>query len=285
MSARAFNVAAHMEVPGVDIQVLDYRWSAGEQIEELEHDFILRYRPFPAQVSVAARLPEGDLQNFGQLMFFPADVEIKTASANNNELTRNIMCRFNAGWFRKVWTGSSNWSNEELARCFDMRNLRIEQAIQRLGAEAADPGFASPLMVESLATVIAIEIARYFGDMREPLRIRTRDGRLSQADLNRIYEYIDSFSNRCPSIEDIADLCDISAAHLRRSFKKTTGKTVHEYVEELRLKKAQSLLAETDLPLKEISYRLGFADSSTFSSTFKRSSGETPSGYRYRFRQ
>jgi len=60
---------------------------------------------------------------------------------------------------------------------------------------------------------------------------------------------------------------------------------VHEYVEELRLKKAQSLLAETDLPLKEISYRLGFADSSTFSSTFKRSSGETPSGYRYRFRQ
>lgn len=284
MTARG-NIAAQMHVPGVNVQVLDYRWSAGEQISEYEHDFILSYRAYPAQVSVSARLSEGMLQNFGQLMFFPADVEIQTDAANNNERVRNIRCRFDHDWFRRIWSTSFDWEPEDLARCFDMRNLRIEQAIQRLGMEALNPGFASTLMVESLSTVVAIELARYFSNSSDDLRVRTREGRFSQADLSRIVEFIESAENRCPSIEEIAKVCDISPAHLRRSFKKTTGKTVHDYVEAIRLKKAQGLLADSDLPLKEISYRLGFSNSSTFSSTFKRTSGETPSDYRYRSRQ
>ncbi|MGE3747824.1 MAG: helix-turn-helix transcriptional regulator, partial [Sphingomonadaceae bacterium] len=140
-------------------------------------------------------------------------------------------------------------------------------------------------MVESLSTVVAVELARYFNNSGDDLRVRTREGRFSQADLSRIVEFIECAENRCPSIEEIAKVCDISPAHLRRSFKKTTGKTVHDYVEAIRLKKAQSLLADTDLPLKEISYRLGFSNSSTFSSTFKRTSGQTPSDYRYLSRQ
>lgn len=285
MAARTCNVAAELAVGGINVQVLDYRWNAGEQITELEKDFILRYRAFPAEISVAARLHEGALQNFGQLMFFPADVPIETDAADSNERTRNVMCRFSADWFQRVWNVNADWDSGEIARCMDMRNVRVEQAIQRLGMEASCPGFASPLLAESLSTVIAVEIARHFNGEPESFRVRTRDGILSQGDLNRIYEFVESFSNKCPSIDDIARQCDISPAHLRRSFKKTTGRTVHHYVEEIRLKKAQQLLAETDLPLKEVSYRLGFADSSTFSSTFRKTSGETPSGYRYRHRQ
>jgi AraC family transcriptional regulator len=283
MATRA-DIAARLDVPGVSVQIRDYLWHAGENVSTYEHDFVVSYRPYPTQISVAARLPKGALQNFGQLMFFPADLEVEAGTANNNERVRNIWCRFDPDWFRRIWQSVPSWDGNDLARCFDMRNVRIEQALQRMGAEVVNPGFASSLFVESLSTVVAIEIARYFGDTGSQFRVRTREGKLSQSDFSRIVEYIESAENRCPSMEEIANVCDISPAHLRRSFKRTTGKTVHEYVEAIRLKKAQALLADTDLPLKEISYRLGFANSTTFSTTFKRLADETPSGYRYRLR-
>jgi AraC family transcriptional regulator len=282
MSARGM-VTAQLAAKNVKAEVIDFCWTAGEEIHQLENDFIVGYRPYPAEVTVAAHLNNGSLQNFGQLMFFPAQIGVKTNAANNSERVRNIRCRLAPEWFRQIWGSMPSWESDDLSQCYDLRNLRIEQAVQRLGYEVLNPGFASTLMVESLSALIAIEIVRHF-DASSRMRVRTREGKLSQADLSRILEYIASCENHCPSIDEIANVCAISPAHLRRSFKRTTGKTIHDYVEEVRLRKAQSLLVNTDLPLKVISYRLGFANASTFSSTFRRVSSETPSDYRHRLR-
>src|SRR5262249_22645306 len=155
-----------------------------------------------------------------------------------SERPRIVMCRFDPDWFDNV-TGGESWSPEDMGRYCDMNNLRIEQAIQRLGVEAMAPGFASNLLIESLSTVLAVELSRHFRDRSDALRVRTRAGELSQADLQRIYDFVESFNAKCPSISDIAAVCDISPAHLRRSFKNTTGQTVHQYVEGVRLKKAK----------------------------------------------
>lgn len=283
MSAKEM-VAAHLDARIAKVQVSDFIWNEGEEIHQVNDNFIIGYRPYPAQVTVAAQLNNGRLQSFGQLMFFPAKVEVVTDPANCNERVRNIRCHFNAEWLRQIWRSMPQWESGSLGRCFDMRNLRIEQAIQRLGYEALNPGFASTLMVESLSTTIAIEIVRHFNASPDSMRVRTQEGKLSDADISRIVEYIDSCENHCPNIDEIANVCDISPAHLRRSFKRTTGRTVHDAVEKIRLRKAQNLLVSTDLPLKVISYRLGFANSSTFSSTFRRASSETPSDYRRRLR-
>lgn len=283
MSAKEM-VEAHLDARVARVQVSDFLWEEGEKIHQLDDNFIIGYRPYPAQVSVAAQLNNGRLQSFGQLMFFPAKVEVTTDPANCNERVRNIRCHFDAEWLRQIWLSMPQWESDSLTRCFDMRNLRIEQTLQRLGQEALNPGFASTLMVESLSNTIAIEIVRHFNASPEGTRVRTQEGKLSNADISRIVEYIDSCENHCPNIDEIANVCDISPAHLRRSFKRTTGRTVHDAVEKIRLRKAQDLLIGTDLPLKVISYRLGFANSSTFSSTFRRASSETPSDYRRRLR-
>lgn len=283
MSAKEL-MAAELGAQVATVQVSDFVWKAGESIRYLESDFIVGYRPYPEQVTVSAQMNNGSLQQFGQLMFFPAEVEVNTNPADINERVRNIRCRFDAEWFRSFWGKAPLWEPESLRRCYDMRNLRIEQIIQRMGQEAQNPGFASELMIDSLSTMIAIEIVRHFDSSCGGSRVRTREGKLSKSDLSRILEYIDSCEDHCPSVSEIAQVCDISPAHLRRTFKKTTGATVHDYVERIRLRKAQDLLVNTDLPLKIISHRLGFANSSTFSSTFRRASMETPSDYRHRRR-
>src|SRR5688500_6051138 len=154
MTARTCNVSAEMNLSGVDIQVLDYRWDVDESISECEESFILRYRPYPAQVSVAAHLKSGRLQDFGPLMFFPAEMGVWTTPAKVSQRARNVMCRFADSWFREIWPDRPSLSGSDLARCYDMRNFRIEQAMQRLGSEVETPGSASPLMVDSLTKLI-----------------------------------------------------------------------------------------------------------------------------------
>lgn len=278
------DISAQMIIPGISVQIREYYWRAGDHVATCEHDFIVSYRPCPTQISVGPRLPQGAVQKFGQLMFFPADVEIKTGPANISERVRNIWCRFDPDWMIRIWKKIPLWDGDNLLRCLDIRNASIEQALQRMGSEVVSPGFASTLLIESLSTMVAVEMARYFSGGGSQFRVRTREGKLSHSDFSRIVEYIDSVENRCPTMEDISNVCDISAAHLRRAFKKTTGKTLHQYADAIRVKKAQSLLADTDLPLKEIAYRMGFGSTTTFSSTFRRWTSETPSGYRYRFR-
>lgn len=284
MSTARSKIAAELSAPGVCVQVLDYRWSAGETIYESADEHIMSYRAFPRQVTVSAVTARNKL-NFGKLFFFPAGVQVGTDAAEREELVRTIQCRFEPNWFSRIWDASGmEWDDRALAHCFDMHSARIEQAVQRLGTEATNPGFASGLMVDALSNLIAVEIARYFQKPREPFRARIRDGKLSENHLQRIYEYVHSIENLCPSISDIAQVCNISPAHLRRSFKKATGRTVHDYVEDVRLDKTKSLLAGTDLPLKEVAYRVGFANLSSLSSGFKRLTGESSSEFRYRMR-
>lgn len=282
MPARTCNLLADLAGSGLAVKILDYRWDHNERVSARQEEFVLCYRPSPGDVSFAADLEHGKTQSFGQLMFFPARTDLQTTPAALSERSRNVVCRFAYDWFQPVFSEEHRWKEEDLARCYDLRNFRIEQAMQRLGAEAASPGFASEMMVESIARMITVEIARHFRSNDNAHRVRTYEGQFSTSELTRIYDYIDSVVNRCPTISEISRKCGVSSAHLRRSFKQTTGRTLYQYVANARLKKAQTMLAETDLPLKDVAYRLGFASSSTFSSTFKRTSGETPSSYRQR---
>ncbi|UZW57236.1 AraC family transcriptional regulator [Sphingobium sp. JS3065] len=282
MTVKACHISASMGVDDVNVQLIDYKWSANEQISECENRYILRYRPDPRPISVAAHLKHGRLQTFGQLMFFPACTAVETTPAKASERSRSIVCMFDYEWFRRISFDRDDWNDNDLAECYDMKNFSIEQAVRRLGMEAECPGFASHLMVESLAQSVAVDLARHFLPGGRAKRVRTQEGRLSLRELNRIYDYVESVVNRSPTTEEISKQCGISSAHLRRSFKHSTGDTLHQYVTNVRLRKARSLLAESDLPLKEVAYRLGFASSSTFSSTFRKISGETPSGFRTR---
>ena len=74
-------------------------------------------------------------------------------------------------------------------------------------------------------------------------------------------------------------VASLSSIHFHKCFKAATGKTLHEYVEEQRIKKAAGLLVSTDLTLTEISYECGFSSQSYFSYAFKRKMKMTPREY------
>src|SRR3954471_18583841 len=82
---------------------------------------------------------------------------------------------------------------------------------------------------------------------------------------------------------DVAALAKIamsSEAHFIRTFKQTFGETPHRYLQRRRLERAMWLLRETERPVTDICLEVGFASLGTFSRTFARVLGMSPTAYR-----
>lgn len=82
------------------------------------------------------------------------------------------------------------------------------------------------------------------------------------------------------SVKYFASLLSTHPNHLNAVVKRQTQKTAIALMHEQILLEAQSLLNQTDIAIKNIASRLGFADSSHFSHFFKKLTGDTPAAYR-----
>ena len=82
----------------------------------------------------------------------------------------------------------------------------------------------------------------------------------------------------------LARVAHTSEAHFIRTFKATFGETPHRYLQRRRLERAMALLRETDRPVTEICLDVGFTSLGTFSRTFNRVLGMSPTAYRRAWR-
>ncbi|HRQ87665.1 MAG TPA: AraC family transcriptional regulator [Bacteroidia bacterium] len=82
------------------------------------------------------------------------------------------------------------------------------------------------------------------------------------------------------ALEHVAAVAKMSPKSFCRFFKANTGKTLVEYVHELRIGEACRQLLETDLPVSEIAFECGFNNLSNFNRRFREIKGVTPRDYR-----
>jgi transcriptional regulator GlxA family with amidase domain len=82
------------------------------------------------------------------------------------------------------------------------------------------------------------------------------------------------------TVRDVAEAANLSEGRLAHIFRDTTGLSVKDYMTRLRVSIARRLLAETTETLESIATRIGFADASTFSRTFKSVDGVAPGEFR-----
>ena len=78
------------------------------------------------------------------------------------------------------------------------------------------------------------------------------------------------------TIRELARKVAINECYLKKGFKALTGKTVHEYRENLRINKAKTLLQQERKTVTEVANILGFSSISHFSTAFKRVTGMKP---------
>ena len=81
-------------------------------------------------------------------------------------------------------------------------------------------------------------------------------------------------------VKALASYTPYSYSRLAPVFKNLTGRTLVEYLTEIKMKRAQDLLKTTDTPITQIALDLNYESLSHFIRTFKRVYGITPSAYR-----
>jgi AraC-like DNA-binding protein len=96
--------------------------------------------------------------------------------------------------------------------------------------------------------------------------------------IRRVREYIEAHYDQNVSLAELAQLVSFSPFHLARVFKAQMGIPPHAYLESIRIRQAQRLLA-FDQPLAEVAGATGFTDQSHFTNRFKRFMGVTPAQY------
>lgn len=97
--------------------------------------------------------------------------------------------------------------------------------------------------------------------------------------IDRVYSYVLSNFKDDLSVKDIALKCNMNTAAFCRYFKKKTGKTFKDFMNEIRLGNAAGLLLKGDLTIAEVAFESGFNNPSYFNRLFKRTNGITPKAY------
>jgi AraC-like DNA-binding protein len=84
-------------------------------------------------------------------------------------------------------------------------------------------------------------------------------------------------------VEDLARAAGLSRAHFSREFQRTFGESPHSYLLTRRLERAAALLRGTDRPVIEICLRVGLQSVGSFTTSFTRTYGKSPTAYRGAF--
>ncbi|MBS1887694.1 MAG: helix-turn-helix transcriptional regulator [Actinobacteria bacterium] len=84
-------------------------------------------------------------------------------------------------------------------------------------------------------------------------------------------------------VEEMAAAAGLSRAHFSREFRRAFGEPPHAYLLTRRLERAAALLRDTDRSVAEICLDVGLTSVGSFTTSFKRNFGRTPTAYRASF--
>ncbi|WP_374950213.1 helix-turn-helix transcriptional regulator [Mucilaginibacter sp.] len=93
-------------------------------------------------------------------------------------------------------------------------------------------------------------------------------------------QFIDINYNRSIDLDEISGRAFFSKFHFVRIFKSAYGYTPHQYLNRVRMDKAKMLL-QNGVAVADVCYAIGFESISTFTTLFKRVTGQSPAQYQY----
>lgn len=106
----------------------------------------------------------------------------------------------------------------------------------------------------------------------------------SQSSVLELLDYMHLHYNEELSLTNLADHYNWNASYVSRLFKQQVGQTFIHYLHSLRVGRAASLLATTDMDIVDISVEVGFDHARTLRRAFKKLKGMTPKQYRDKVR-
>ncbi|MBM1104578.1 helix-turn-helix transcriptional regulator [Aurantibacter crassamenti] len=158
-------------------------------------------------------------------------------------------------------------------------NLKIAERIQQLDA-VSQKGIVRNLLINGLVyLILALEIQQHTEDMANA---ESNNGSLTKKemeDVNELSELIRNYPEIQYSLKYLSKKSGLSPFKLQEGFKALHGRTVSDFVRNVRVEAAEKLIRTSDLNISEVVYTVGLTSRSYFSKIFKEKYNCSPKHY------
>ena len=193
---------------------------------------------------------------------------------------------------------SPEFLTEALARVPEMKKeveyiSQIKDAVEIRGKAAENIGriFKSMQRQDGFNRYISfLRILKEGVNSSETIRIEIEhpvsDNHRQMSKIQEVFNYLDENQDKKITLEDVSSRVNMSVSSFCKFFKKVTGQTFTESLNNMRIKRAEMLLLNNDsMSISEIAYSVGYDSLSHFNHTFLKLKGETPTSYRSKFKE
>jgi AraC family transcriptional regulator len=108
-------------------------------------------------------------------------------------------------------------------------------------------------------------------------------GGLAPARLRKVTEFVHAKIDEGLTLEQMADLVNLSVAHFSQMFRKSTGQSPHQFVLHSRVERAKDILRTADTRVLDVAVACGFKTQQHFARVFRQVCGVSPTEYRQEF--
>jgi AraC family transcriptional regulator len=136
------------------------------------------------------------------------------------------------------------------------------------------------LQIDTLVVELADTVMQALTGKKTNLQITESNKRNHLRTIERAKEFMLENYSTDISLHQLAQHCYVSPFHFCRLFKQFSTYSPFRYLQELRLKHAETLLRTTGLPVTDICFRCGFSRLDYFSAVFTKRYGVAPSRYK-----
>ncbi|MEN0645259.1 helix-turn-helix domain-containing protein [Alkalicoccobacillus gibsonii] len=119
--------------------------------------------------------------------------------------------------------------------------------------------------------------------LHQPLKTKITSQKNRKTIIEEVKMYAHSSLNTNITLKEISDDLHYNCSYLGQKFKAQEQMTFYQYLLTIRMDKAKSLLASTDLKIYEVASEVGYTDLDWFYKKFKEHVGESASNYRRRY--
>lgn len=153
------------------------------------------------------------------------------------------------------------------------QNGDLMNTMTKLARLAQAPDGAPQILMDSHVIAAGAELLK-------AVATDTSDGRLTDAQLGEVRDFVDAHLADDISVADLATLTGLSVFHFTRKFKATAGVAPYRCVLEARAERAKTLIQSSAMPLATIAQLTGFSSPSHFSRSFAEIVGISPGAFR-----
>lgn len=204
----------------------------------------------------------------GSTGFFPcADFE----RIRRNGKTSAVMVSFDSQWLQRTEHSCELLWNPDAAP-FQHVDSGLAQMVQALTLHSIDGEPLGSIYTQSLSVAIVLRAA---AQLASPLRQRAPEI-LPRRSARLIQDVIEHNLHSPPDVWALGALAGMGCDRFLRSFRRTFGVALHQYVISKRIDFARIMLAGSDQPIASIAEELGFTHAAHFSRTIRAHTGKTP---------